>query len=336
MAEKNIKFEDSSVSLITGKSFSYLRKITEKETTVLLTDENVFNAHKEKFNSWQTIVIKAGEKFKTQRTVDAILKNLVHRKADRNYSLVGVGGGVITDIAGYVASVYMRGIRFGFVPTTLLALVDASIGGKNGINLGVHKNMIGLFNHPSFILHDLSFLSTLQDKEWNNGFAEIIKHACIKDASLFKLLEEARPARFRKDNDALKSLIEKNIKIKYRIVAIDEKENGERMLLNFGHTLGHAIENQYQLSHGEAISIGMSFACDLSDAERGFKQAVRVKNLLEKYRLPVHYNYDKNRVMQVLRMDKKKKSNVINFVLLDKIGKAGYFPLSLEKIKKAL
>src|SRR5690606_29824847 len=142
-----------------------------------------------------------------------------------------------------VASVYMRGIRFGFVPTTLLAMVDASVGGKNGINLGVHKNMVGTFNQPSFILHDSSLLSTLPAAEWNNGFAEIIKHACIKDASLFKKLEESTPSKFRKDIGAMNSLIEKNLKIKYRIVAADEKEKGERMILNFGHTLGHAIEN---------------------------------------------------------------------------------------------
>ena len=133
--------------------------------------------------------VKSGEEYKVQATVDTIIEQLIAMEADRKTTLVGIGGGVVTDITGYVASVYMRGITFGFVPTTFLAMVDASIGGKNGIDVGVYKNMVGIIRQPSFILHDLIFLNTLPQSEWENGFAEIIKHACIKDAAMFRELE---------------------------------------------------------------------------------------------------------------------------------------------------
>ncbi len=140
---------------------------------------------KQNLNGWQTIVIKAGEEHKQQSTVDYIIQQLIEKEADRNTFIVGVGGGVVTDITGYAASVYMRGLKFGFVPTTILAMVDASIGGKNGVDVGVYKNLVGLIKQPEFLLFDYSLLETLPGEQWVNGFAEVIKHACIKDAGCF-------------------------------------------------------------------------------------------------------------------------------------------------------
>jgi 3-dehydroquinate synthetase len=156
--------------------------------------------------------------------------------------LIGVGGGVVTDITGYVASIYLRGIRFGFVPTTILGMVDAAIGGKNGIDVGVYKNMVGTITQPAFLLYDMDFLKSLPDREWRNGFAEIIKHAAIKKAAMFAELESATLQHFQQNKEALQKLIQENALLKAGIVQQDERESGERRLLNFGHTLAHALE----------------------------------------------------------------------------------------------
>jgi 3-dehydroquinate synthase len=268
--------------------------------------------------------------------VNSIIEQLVELETDRSFTLVGIGGGVITDLTGYVASVYMRGLRFGFIPTTLLALVDASIGGKNGIDVGVYKNLVGIIRQPDFLLHDLIFLNTLPDAEWVNGFAEIIKHAAIKDAALFRELEANNLTYYRKKKKEACRLIERNVLLKTRVVLNDPTEKGDRKLLNFGHTLGHALENQYELSHGEAISIGMTYASRLSASLTGFRQADRVIALLDRYELPTYAEYDKERVFSVLKMDKKKSRDQIYFVLLEKLGKAVYRPLSFDHLYETL
>ena len=336
MPRNKFSFSRSSVELITGENFSYLKKITDPSTSILITDENVFAAHGKKFKNWNTIVLKPGEKYKVQQTVDSIISQLIGFNCDRSFTLVGVGGGVITDLTGYVASVYMRGIRFGFVPTSLLCLVDASIGGKNGIDAGPYKNLVGTITQPAFILHDISLLATLPDEEFSNGFAEIIKHAVIKDAAMFRILEDHDTAYFRKRKNELGALVKKNALLKFKIARADEFEKGERKLLNFGHTLGHAIENQYRLSHGQAISVGMAFAARLSSEINNFSEEGRIINLLEKYGLPFYFSYDRNKVMDVLKMDKKKEKENIHFILVEKIGKGIIRPVSIDTIYRAL
>jgi 3-dehydroquinate synthase len=227
----------------------------------------------------------------------------------------------------------MRGIKFGFVPTTLLSIVDASIGGKNGIDVGVFKNIVGTINQPAFILHDTTFLKTLPEKEWQNGFAEIIKHACIKDASMFKMLEAGSLKKYQSNTKLLKALIQRNALLKSKVVIADEFENGERRLLNFGHTFGHAIENTYQLSHGYAVAVGMVMACMISEAYRGFKGTNRVIALIKKYGLPVHQSYDAKKVIEVMKADKKKVQDIIHYVLLQKIGKAIVEPIEMNEVE---
>src|SRR6185295_525438 len=184
------KFSSQSTQFLFDADFSKLGKLVDKSQSVLITDENVFRLHGKKFNGWDTIVLKPGEEYKVQETVDAVVGQLIKFQADRKTFLVGIGGVVITDITGYVASIYMRGLPFGFVPTTVLAMVDASIGGKNGIDVGPYKNLVGTIKQPSFLFYDVAFLTTLPESEWINGFAEIIKHSLIKDASLFRELEK--------------------------------------------------------------------------------------------------------------------------------------------------
>src|SRR5678816_2004306 len=283
MKKLTFKFSNSSVDYYLAGGIFHLKEIVDKDNTIIVTDENVYNAHTKRFKNWNCIVLKPGEEFKIQSTVDSVIEQLIEMEADRKTTLVGVGGGVITDITGYVASVYMRGISFGFIPTSLLAMVDASIGGKNGIDVGVYKNMVGIIRQPKFILHDMVFLNSLPQNEWENGFAEIIKHAAIKDAAMFKELETKTLKHYQSRQTSICELVQRNAIIKTKVVQNDEFEKGERRLLNFGHTLGHALENQYELSHGQAISIGMTYACNISKHMMGFKETGRVVSVLEKY-----------------------------------------------------
>jgi 3-dehydroquinate synthase len=336
MQKKRMRFSRASVDYYFGAAFGQLQQLTDRKTTVLITDENVFTAHQSRFKNWNTIVLKAGEAFKVQATADSIIAQLIEMEADRNTTVVGVGGGVVTDITGYIASVYMRGVRFGFVPTTLLALVDASIGGKNGVDVGKYKNLVGVVNQPAFILHDLSFLKTLPQKEWACGFAEIIKHACINDATMFKTLEKCDVKYYQQKKTELEKLVQRNALLKTKVVQQDEFEQGDRKLLNFGHTLGHALENQYELSHGEAVAIGMTYAANISEQVTGFKQPQRVVNLLNQYGLPTSASFNKEKAIDVLRMDKKKTRDSINFIVLEKIGKALIEKISIERLYKYL
>jgi 3-dehydroquinate synthase len=336
MQKKTFRFSTAAVDYYFATGISRLKEIVDKRNAVIITDENVFNGHQQRLKGWNTIVLKSGEEFKVQATVDSVIEQLIAHGADRATCLIGVGGGVITDLTGYVASIYMRGIRFGFVPTTLLSLVDASIGGKNGIDVGVYKNMVGIIRQPAFLLHDLIFLNTLPESEWRNGFAEIIKHACIKDAAMFRELEQYDLSYYQKKKAVICTLIQRNALIKTKVVQGDEFETGERKLLNFGHTLGHALENQYELSHGEAISIGMTFASRLSGKLRGFKQPERVISVLQKYGLPTVAEFDKDKVIGVLQMDKKKVKDTISFILLEKIGKAVIEKISIDHIYQNL
>lgn len=333
---QTFKFSNASTNFYFNSSLKELGKIIDKKHTFFITDQNVFKAHERKFKGLNTIVIPAGEAYKKQSTVDDIIQKLIASKADRKSILIGVGGGVITDLTGYVASIYMRGIQFGFVPTTILGLVDASIGGKNGIDVGVYKNMVGVIRQPSFILHDLSLLLSLPEKEWQNGFAEVIKHASIKDARMFKELEQHHLHDYIKNRTLLADLIQRNALIKIKVVQKDEFEKGDRRLLNFGHTIGHAIETQYTLMHGEAVAIGMMEASKISNRIKDFKEINRLQSLIEKYQLPTHISYDATKVFRILAMDKKRVKKDMNFVLLEKVGKAVVHPIPLQQLERMI
>ncbi|MDQ2862914.1 MAG: 3-dehydroquinate synthase [Bacteroidota bacterium] len=328
------KFSEKKVDCFFGQDFSFIGEKLQKAKTVFITDENLYAAHAEKFSGWETIVIKAGEQFKNQNTVDSIIAQLINLHADRQTFIMGIGGGVVTDIAGFVASIYMRGVKFAFAPTSILAMVDASIGGKNGIDVGVYKNLVGVIRQPEFLLYDYSFLETLPDEEWVNGFAEIIKHACIKDREMFYFLQQHSLAKFQSSLKDAAAIVERNVNIKYNVVANDEQEIGERKLLNFGHTIGHAIENTSKLPHGHAISIGMYAACKISEAINNFdaSETEKIKELLVQYELPVTFNSSKEQTWEILLHDKKKSGNNMSFIALDKIGAASVRSITLDQL----
>jgi 3-dehydroquinate synthase len=330
------KFSNSSVDYYLANGISHLKEIVNPAAAFIVTDENIFAAHTRRFKNWNTIVVKAGEDYKVQATADTLIEQLIGLGADRKSTLVGIGGGVITDLTGYVASIYMRGIRFGFIPTTILSMVDASIGGKNGIDVGVYKNMVGVIRQPSFILHDMAFLNSLPQPEWENGFAEIIKHACIRDATMFRQLEMNSLKTYQTKKNLLSALIQRNVILKTKVVQQDEFESGDRKLLNFGHTLAHAIENMYELSHGQAVAIGMTYACHISEQLLGFKQTERVTSLLAGYGLPTYAAFDKPKAFEILLKDKKKVKSEMNYVLLEKIGKGVVKSIPLNQLEKII
>ena len=336
MNKLQYKFSGKTTTYYLDAEFGYLGKLVDQDHTVLITDEHLFSRQKKKFGGWKTIVIDAGEQFKVQETVDSIIDQLIEIGADRNTTLVGIGGGVVTDITGYVAAIYMRGLPVGYVPTSILAMVDASIGGKNGIDVGVYKNMVGTIRQPQFLLYDYSLLKSLPKEEWVNGFAEVIKHAAIKDAALFRELEKNKLSTYQKDKSALAKLIRRNVVIKSNVVEKDEFEQGERRLLNFGHTLGHAIENLYAFSHGQAISIGMVAACMISEQYTSFKETDRVIDTLKRYGLPTLAEFDTKKVMNVLKMDKKRVRDSMNYVLLNKIGQGIVKKIPIVELEKLL
>ena len=338
MRVEKILFSNKSVEVVYDGSFEKIGTLVDPSKIIIVTDENVFEAHQQRFQSYKTILVPAGEMHKQQQTVDKIIDDLLRLEADKQSIIVGVGGGVVTDMAGYAASIYKRGIRLMQVPTSLLAMVDAAVGGKNGVDVGPFKNMVGTIYQPDVLLYDYSFLQTLPEIEWVNGFAEIIKHACIKDATMFAFLQQKTPADFMKDPTLIAALVEQNVKIKLSVVLNDEFETGDRKLLNFGHTIGHAIENIYDLSHGFAISIGMAAALRISEEINGFHSSDRlmVLQLLQQYGLPTQLKYDPEKIWEILLLDKKRNAAGMGFILLDAIGKGKVSTIPLPQLKDLL
>ncbi|MCJ7542222.1 MAG: 3-dehydroquinate synthase, partial [Desulfobacterales bacterium] len=258
--------------------------------------------------------------------------------ADRSTFIVGIGGGIVCDIAGFVASTYLRGVRFGFVSSTLLSQVDASVGGKNGVNFKDYKNMIGVFNQPEFVICDLNLLNTLPEKEVLCGLAEIVKHAVIGDRHLFAYLEAHYQEALALDKDVIGKLVYDSIIIKSAIVNQDELEKGERRKLNFGHTFGHAFEKTTGVPHGEAVSAGMVVASQLS-VKRGHlsaKNAERIETLLQKIGLPVRIQAEGKSILDALKKDKKRKGDRIYFVLLDEIGNAFVEQIPIKELEAVI
>jgi 3-dehydroquinate synthase len=338
MKKKVVSFSNNAQTIIYTNAIweKNIDTVLAKRNTVIITDKNVYRKHKAKFAHRICIVIAAGEAHKQQHTVDTIIAKLIQLGCDRQTFLLGVGGGVVTDITGYVASVFMRGIAFGFAPTSLLAMVDASIGGKNGVDVGIYKNIVGTINQPQFLFYDIHFLQTLPVSEWRNGFAEIIKHGAILNKKLFKEVAANNIKDYQQNTTLLNKLIQTNAYLKIGIVQSDMFEKAARKLLNFGHTLGHAIENTYKLTHGQAISIGMIAAAQISETLNGKPCKESLIQVFKKYGLPVHITFKVNSIMQILLKDKKKTTNGVHYVLLHEIGNAYYKNLEPDFIKQQL
>ncbi|MFN2394996.1 MAG: 3-dehydroquinate synthase [Bacteroidales bacterium] len=321
--------------ILVGESLPALSRYIPATGVFIITDENVAGHYHSEFPDFPVYIVEPGEKSKDFAVMEKIWHWLLDQGADRSSFIVGIGGGVVCDLAGFVASTFMRGIPFGFVATSLLAQVDASVGGKNGVNLGGYKNIIGTFTQPEFVICDTSMLKTLPDNEFRNGMAEVIKHALIRDADKFEFLKSNRNAIMNREREAINHIVNRSVKIKATIVQADELERGERRILNFGHTWGHAVEKENKIPHGQAVSVGMAFAAGLSK-HLGYlkeKDYNDILVLLHDYRLPLNIELDKNQVFDTLLKDKKKEKNHMNFVLLKTIGDAFVKEMDTKVIK---
>lgn len=276
----------------------------------------------------KTVLLPDGETFKTMENIGILLDALVHGGADRNSVVVALGGGVIGDMAGFAAAIYMRGVRFMQVPTTLLAQVDSSVGGKTGVNHKRGKNLIGAFHQPSAVVADIDTLRTLPARELSAGMAEVIKHGLLADETYFAAVERGLPRLLACDADALTEAIAGSCMIKAGVVARDERESGERALLNLGHTFGHAIEALTGYStwlHGEAVGCGLCLAADLSArcGLIGRTEVERVERIVRAAGLPTRIaGLSKRAAIDAMRGDKKARGGEISFILIDRIGRA--------------
>jgi 3-dehydroquinate synthase len=321
-----------------GRSIDDLLSLCGSRKAVAVIDQNVRRIYGERLKDFEFIEIGEGENSKTLLTVEKIYERFLEIGVDKSHIVIGIGGGVVCDIAGYAASTFMRGIPFGFVPTTLLAQVDASIGGKNGVNLKGYKNLIGTIRQPEFCLIDLNFLKTLPKSELMSGLAEIVKAGAIADLSLFEYIEKNYLSILSMNKEEINKAVSSAISIKIGIVSSDEMEQWERMKLNFGHTIGHAIEKVAKIPHGYAVSIGMIAAGKLS-VSKGLldnSQLKRITDLLQKVGLPIKIKANKNDVMEAITKDKKRRSSKINMVLLDGIGNAVINAVEEEDISNIL
>ncbi len=318
----------------------YIKNVTRAKKAVIISDTNVVKIYGEKVKSsleksgfdTSVFVYEAGEKSKTLDTIADIYNHLADFNMSRKDIIVALGGGVCGDMAGFAAATYMRGINFVQIPTSLLAQVDSSVGGKTGVDISRGKNLVGAFLQPILVLIDPDTLKTLPEYYVNDGMAEVIKYGCIKDSSLFKTLEDENAI------EIIDDIIERCVSIKRDVVNRDEKEAGERMLLNFGHTLGHSLEKIYNfegLSHGQAVAIGMVMITKASE-RAGLTEdgtANRIIKLCEKYSLPTSDNADVCEIARCCASDKKADSGFVNLVLLKKTGESFINKTELSKLE---
>jgi 3-dehydroquinate synthase len=321
-----------------GESLDNLPAYMGGARGIIVTDNIVKGLYGHRFPPLPIIEIGQGEESKTLDTVRDIYEFFMNHEVDRTCRIVAIGGGIVCDVAGFAASTYLRGLSFGFVATTLLAQVDASVGGKNGVNLQGYKNLIGTFTQPDFVICDRDALSTLPERELINGFAEVIKQAAIYDGELFEFLEEHYEDALGLDPIVMKRVVHDSLKVKTAIVSRDEREKGERRKLNFGHTVGHAIEKVLHVKHGEAVSLGMMVAGHLSVSKGLLDEEglARLKGILGSFRLPVEMRIDKALVTDALKKDKKRENDLIHMVLLEGIGHSKIVPMAIGEIAEAI
>lgn len=320
-----------------GSVEQLLSQLLPKRRVIVITDSNVDRCHSALISSYEHIIIGLGEQAKTLTTLEKVYTQLMEMGADRSTFLLGIGGGIVTDITGFVGATYMRGVDFGFIPTTLLAMVDASVGGKNGVNIGGFKNMVGTFLQPNFVICDTAKLSTLSDREFAAGVAEIIKAAVIADPKLFELLESADFATLRSDNELLSRVVEASLKVKIDVVAADERESGLRRVLNLGHTLAHAIEKSTRVcNHGEAVAVGL--CCVAAVAERMGKlsaeERLRIESLCARYNLPTELPEPIEKLLKAIRKDKKREGDKLHLILPTAIGAVEDLALGFDEVEK--
>ena len=356
----SVALENRSYDIVIDtNSIEYLVEFLSKKNyskIFVITDENVATLHLPRLEevlkktniAAQTIVTKAGEQTKSFASLSKICEEILAKGIDRKSLIIAFGGGVIGDLSGFVASILLRGIDFIQVPTTLLAAVDSSVGGKTAINSEAGKNLIGSFYQPQLVLCDLNFLKTLPLREVKSGYAEVVKYGFIFDADFFEFLEKNYTKIFDFDEQVLQKIITRSCQIKAEIVGRDEKENGERALLNFGHTFGHIFETETKYSseilHGEAVALGMAMAAKMSQNFKMISESdfLRIKTHLENCGFVTDYkkirsSWSEENLISHLYKDKKNEGGNLTFILLKKIGAAVIKKsVELNEFKKTL
>ena len=355
-----IEQKEQNYDYLVGKGFfkeliSYLKEKKEQDQKiVLISDENVKRLHLDKIKEIQNysaavIIVPAGEKSKSREVKAKVENVLIKKKFGRKTILAALGGGVVGDLAGYIASTYNRGIPYIQIPTTLLAMVDSSIGGKTGINTALGKNLLGTIYQPLAVFAETDFLKTLPKEEYLNGLAEIIKIACVSDKRLFTTIEKNVEKTLERDEEFLSAIIKRSVELKKNVVEKDPAEEGLRQILNYGHTIGHAIEifTEHQIKHGSAVSIGMNMESKLAEklGHLSKKDSARINSLLKSAGLltdvseiPVissgEISEEIKQLIEIMKNDKKNKEGKINVVLLKTIGKVLVKKEVKKKIKK--
>jgi len=306
-----------------GCAKELLQKLLPEKRVIVISDSNIDRTHHDLIVPYEHILIGQGEQAKSLATLESIYRHLIELGADRHTFILGIGGGIVTDITGFVASTYMRGVEFGFVTTTLLGAVDASVGGKNGVNVGGFKNMVGVFSQPQFVVCDASLLATLPKREFRAGLAEVIKTAILGDAELFEILEKSSFDALRNNNKLLEEIITRCVRIKASIVAEDEREGGRRRILNLGHTIAHAIEKSTSnFSHGEAVAIGLyHITCSaLKQALIEKNSADRIFTLIKQYGFDTTIPINTKQLLEAIEGDKKRNGDSLHLIFPTAIG----------------
>lgn len=333
--ERIIQINQAS-TLYVGRAEELLERVLPEGRTVVITDANIDRLYPNLIRRFEHIIVGQGEVCKSLQTVERVYRELMSMGADRSTFILGIGGGIVTDIAGYVAATYMRGVEFGFVSTTLLGQVDASIGGKNGVNVADYKNMVGTFRHPRFVIADVEMLRTLPKRELRAGMAEVVKSAIIADAELFERLERCGEAIYDSMEDMQEAMLGA-VMVKANIVKEDECEGGVRRLLNLGHTLGHAIEKcTHEVNHGEAVVIGMSLVAHAAVRrdDLGEDVAERIDRVLLSLGLKLDMPVTITEMLREVKYDKKKKNNTIRLIVPKRIGECAVVEMSFEELEQ--
>jgi 3-dehydroquinate synthase len=320
--------------IFVGRGWRTVSELVPAGNTVIITDDNIMELYGSQFPGVPVFSVKPGEESKKLSVLENLAEKLLDSGIDRNGFILAIGGGVVCDLAGFLASVYLRGIGCGYVASSLLAQVDASTGGKNGVNLGGTKNILGVIRQPEFVICDPEMLLTLSGEEYLSGLAEMIKTAIIGDTGLFEMIEVNHGKIMERDLDLLTRLVARSVRFKAGVVNKDEMEKGLRRILNFGHTFGHAIEMETMSRHGFAVASGMELATEFS-FERGLidmEIRKRIIGLLEKFGLLQPYEIPFTRIEKLVMHDKKKAGSELHFVFSQGIGCAVVEKVSIAEI----
>lgn len=323
--------------LYVGRALELIERLIPHGRTIILADATIDRLYPDLVRRSEHIIIGSGEANKSLRTVASIYDRLMELEADRSTFLLGIGGGIVTDITGFVAATYMRGLDFGFISTTLLGQVDASIGGKNGVNVAGYKNMVGTFRQPRFVVSDVEMLRTLPLRELRSGMAEAIKSALVGDGELFDYIEKHADPDIFCNYEALQHIVRRAVAVKARIVEQDELEGGIRRVLNLGHTLGHAIEKSTrEVNHGEAVAMGLSLMAHASVRDGKLDEALaqRIDHLLLRLGFRLEPPVSLHNVMREVKHDKKKSNNMLRIVLPTQIGECCIEECTFEEFEK--